>query len=107
VKQLFGDVLVSILTGGEGYSMPDNNLVEVALFAPDRDFVLPSQVGLSKQYDKYWDGDKEYGSVAPYLSLSVAMRLVEDLERLHGTRSRRRRSSLLQRLQDAINEEVT
>lgn len=108
MKQTFGNVQVSILTGGEGYSMPDNSLVEVALFSPPtaKRPCLPSQVGLSKQYDPYWDGNEEHGGVAPYLSMKVAMRLLTDLERLHGGKAPGSIPSLILRVLDTINEEV-
>ena len=67
---------LSVLRDGSGYSVPGQS-VEVAILPG---FRLPSQVGLPKSFDKYWEGDEEYGSVAPYMPLVVFQNLQYKLQ---------------------------
>jgi hypothetical protein len=67
---------LSVLRDGSGYSVRDQS-VEVAILPG---FRLPSQVGLPKSFDKYWEGDEEYGGVAAYMPLVVFQNLQYKLQ---------------------------
>ena len=59
---------LTVLSGGYGYSVAGVSR-ELAILP---DFRLPSQVGLDPAFDALFDGDEDYGGVAPYVPVEQA-----------------------------------
>jgi hypothetical protein len=70
--EMYGEVELSVQASEFHYCSPkitglpleDYTQVEIALFAPDKSFALPSDLGLDTSLDKIYSGDEVAGYVS-------------------------------------------